>query len=195
MNGLPWGVRAYRRLTHLYPRRFRDEYGADLVLLLTDQLRDDRAWRAYTRSAVDIAITVPARHLEAHMNRAPSTIVPVAYATVALVCLLLLGVGGSNPAISLALLVPVVAFTAMAVTSWRRGRPFVDARLADGWWRYLVAGVALLVGFIVITSITGEVAEALWWPVMAWLVTALGLTVTGVLLGFRRLSGGPGPAA
>ena len=190
MNGLPWGARAYGRLLRLYPRQFREEYGTDLVLLLTDQLRDDPAWRAYTRSAVDLAITVPARHLEARMKRPPSTFVPVAYATGALVCLMLLGLGGSSPAVSLALMVPVVAFTAMAVTSWRRGRPFVDARLADGWWRFLVAGVALLAGFIVVTSITGEVSESLWWPVMGWFVTAIGLTVTGVLLGLRRLNGG-----
>jgi hypothetical protein len=195
VNGLPRGARAYRCLIRLYPRQFREEYGTDLVLLLTDQLRDDPAWRAYTRSAVDLAITVPARHLEAHMKRPPSTVVPAAYATTALVCLLLLGVGGSNPAVSLALLLPVVACTAMAVASWRRGRPFVDARLADGWWRFLVAGVALLAGFIVVTSITGEVSEALWWPVMAWLVISIGLTVTGALLGLRRLSGGHRPGA
>lgn len=195
MNGLPWGARAYRLLIGLYPRRFREEYGNDLVLLLTDQLRDDPAWRAYARSAVDLAVTVPARHLEAHMQRPPSTFVPVAYGTAALLCLLLLGVGGSNPAVSLALLLPVVGCTAMAVTSWRRGRPFVDARLADGWWRYLVAGVALLAGFVVVTTITGEVSESLWLPAMAWLVTAIGLTMTGALLGLRRLSAGPGPGA
>lgn len=195
MTGLPWGAHAYRLLIRLYPRRFREEYGPDLVLLLTDQLRDDPAWRAYTRSAVDLAITVPARHLEAHMQRPPSTFVPAAYATTALVCLMLLGVGGSNPAVSLVLMLPVVGFTAMAVISWRRGRPFVDARLADRWWRFLVAGVALLAGFIVATSISGEVAESLWLPAMAWFVAAIGLTVTGVLLGLRRLSAGHGPGA
>ena len=188
MNGLPWGARTYRRLIRLYPRQFREEYGADLVLLLADQLRDDPPWRAYTRSAVDLALTVPARHLEAHMKRPPSTILPVVYATSALVCLLLLGVGGSNPAFSLVLMLPVIGFSAMAVTSWRRGRPFVDARAADGWWRFLVAGVASLVGAIVVTSIVGEVSESLWLPAMLWFVTSIVLMVTGLLLGLRRLN-------
>ena len=41
-------IAAYRRLTALYPRRFRDEYRTDLVALFSHQLEDDgpgRVWQ------------------------------------------------------------------------------------------------------------------------------------------------------
>jgi hypothetical protein len=37
-------VAVYRVLQRLYPRRFRDVYGDDMVSLLRDQLQDERAW-------------------------------------------------------------------------------------------------------------------------------------------------------
>jgi len=57
-------------LLHLYPRGFREEYGADRALLVAASLRDERAGSVVARTLVDLAITVPTRHLEAHVSRA-----------------------------------------------------------------------------------------------------------------------------
>ena len=50
-------AKLYRGLLRVYPRRFRDEYGADMVLLFTDQLRDEPALRVWARGVIDLAIT------------------------------------------------------------------------------------------------------------------------------------------
>ena len=55
MTSPPWTLRVYRLLVRLYPRRFREEYGPDLVGLVADQLRDEPTWRVLARSAVDLA--------------------------------------------------------------------------------------------------------------------------------------------
>ena len=62
----------YRSLLRVYPRRFRDEYRDDMALLFAEQLRDGPASRVWARSLIDLTITIPARHLEAHMNRPPN---------------------------------------------------------------------------------------------------------------------------
>jgi hypothetical protein len=68
---------AYRLAVRLYPKRFREEYGPDLVGLVTDQLREEPTWRVLGRTTVDLALTVPTRHLEAHMSRSATTLVPL----------------------------------------------------------------------------------------------------------------------
>ncbi|HEV8627486.1 MAG TPA: hypothetical protein VG034_23870 [Acidimicrobiia bacterium] len=66
MSAARYAAGVYRRLLWLYPRRFREEYGNDLVLLLTDQLRDEPAGRVFGRAAVDLALTIPAACLGAY---------------------------------------------------------------------------------------------------------------------------------
>ena len=57
-------VRVYHALVGLYPRLFRDDYGADMVQLLRDQCADEPAWRVCGRAVLDLALT----HMEAHMT-------------------------------------------------------------------------------------------------------------------------------
>ena len=66
MNGERVAVRLYGVLVRLYPRRFRDEYGADMVQLIRDQCADEPTWRVCARAATDLAITIPAQHMETH---------------------------------------------------------------------------------------------------------------------------------
>jgi hypothetical protein len=45
--------RVYAALVRLYPRAFRQHYGADLAQLLRDQCAEEPAWRVYGRALVD----------------------------------------------------------------------------------------------------------------------------------------------
>ena len=54
----------YRSLVRLYPSAFRHEYGEDLVAHYADLVADRGARAARTRTALDLAITIPRYHLE-----------------------------------------------------------------------------------------------------------------------------------
>ncbi|MEO7572874.1 MAG: hypothetical protein ABIX10_10595 [Acidimicrobiales bacterium] len=63
----------YRSMVRLYPRDFRREYGDDLVRHYADMVADRGARAARTRTALDLAITVPRYHLEHVMTEHHST--------------------------------------------------------------------------------------------------------------------------
>ena len=166
-------MRIYRALLHLYPRSFRHEFGDDMLLLLRHQLRDENVARVAARAVVDLAVTVPARHLEVHMNSTATTALAITFGTVAAA---LAVVGGP-----LGLGAALVLF-ALAVLTWRRNRPVVDA--SDGrWWKLLVAGVTLLATIVVVTTVTGELPENGWLIAMASGLTSFGLIAAGIVLG------------
>ena len=64
--------RAYRALLRLYPEPFRQRFGAELVQLFGDVMRDAREGRGgrgsiagtWSRLLLDVALTAPAEHLE-----------------------------------------------------------------------------------------------------------------------------------
>jgi hypothetical protein len=80
-------VALYQRSIRLYPRQFREEFGPDLGGLVADQLHDEPSWRVAARSVVDLALTVPTRHVEARMNRTPTQLVPLSFGALALASL------------------------------------------------------------------------------------------------------------
>lgn len=188
------GLGAYRLLLCLYPRRFRQEYGDDLLLLLQDQLADEPAARVYARAALDLALTVPSRHLEARMKRPPSVLVPMLFTFVALGWFMMLGIGGTSTAASFALALPGLAAAVLAVVSWRRASAVITGG-SQRWWQFLLAGAAVLGGMAVVTTITGELPENGWFVAMAVLFTGLGLCAAGVVLGLSRLLGRGRPSA
>ncbi len=59
---------AYRTLTLLYPKAFRDHYHDDLVQAHDDLLCDLGPARAWSRTGVDLLVTVPRYRLETIMN-------------------------------------------------------------------------------------------------------------------------------
>lgn len=183
-------VGTYRALLRLYPRRFRDEYGPDMVLLFADQLRDEPAMRVCARGAVDLAITVPTRHLEAHMHRPPNPTVPVVFAALSVAGVLLGIIGGSSPGM-LAVGVSVAAVAGvLAVTSWRHTRTITASRPATAhWWKFLTGGGCLLLAVIVVTTATGEVDESMWLPMMISVLLALVALAAGLALGIAHLTG------
>lgn len=62
-------ARVYRVLTGLYPRSFRKQYGSDLVQAFGDLVRQRGVASTWTRTCIDLAVTVPRYHMEALMRR------------------------------------------------------------------------------------------------------------------------------
>ena len=175
-------VAAYRSLQRLYPRPFREAFGADMVLLFRDQLEDEPAWRVCGRAGLDLLITVPIRHVEVHMTRTR---------TPALVLLASLAIATVMFALVEGLLGIVVAAggAALAMLIWRHERPAPSQRaLAQRWWKLLGIGAALLATVIGVTTATGELSEPAW--ALAALVFLVSVTLlgAGVVLGLVRLT-------
>ena len=185
-------TRAYRALLWLYPRRFRDEYRDDMVLLVRDQCRDESPLRVLTRSAVDLAITIPKQHLEAHMRRTPTSIVPLGYLALSLAGIGLMIVGGSAyPAVVIGFVVAVLA-AVLAVVAWRRSAPAREpATVTASWWRFVVAG-PILFALVIIGSGVGINA---WFLGILAVLSGVVSIATGLVLGVmhvgHRIRGNP----
>ena len=184
-------LRVYRQLVRLYPKRFRDEYGPDLVGLVADQLRDEPTWRVLGRSAVDLALTVPTRHLEAHMDRAPSPLVPTLFGALA-VSAAIVGVTVGHPVVLLACLAVGVAAGWLGLVAAHRARPLTQPRpMTAHWWRVLAAGAGLLAALIATTTATGELPDGGWLIAMITGLTAVVLLGAGIVLGIAHLASRP----
>ena len=184
-------VTLYRKATRLYPRTFRQDYGPDLVQLFADQLRDEATWRVVTRSAVDLAITVPTRHLEARMNRPPTPLVPVLFAALALSSVIVALVVGS-PIVLLVCLGVGVSAGALTLISAHRTRGLTQPRPTTAhWWKVLATGGGLLAALIATTTATGELPEGGWLIAMLIGLTAIVLLSTGVAMGIAHLASRP----
>ena len=103
---------AYRALTFLYPRSFRQEYGDDLVRFFEELLTDRGAAHAWARTTADLAISIPRLRLEHAMtaNRREAALITLTTVLLASagIMLLMLGLG---PVLPLALLAAAVAAT------------------------------------------------------------------------------------
>lgn len=62
----------YRTLVRLYPREFRRDYGDDLTQHFDDLVANRGVRAAWSRTALDLAVTVPRYRLETIMNE-PNT--------------------------------------------------------------------------------------------------------------------------
>ena len=61
-------VRAYRAAIRLYPKDFRHQFGDDLVRVFADLVSDLGPRRAWSRTLLDLAVTLPIYRLETIMN-------------------------------------------------------------------------------------------------------------------------------
>lgn len=184
-------VAAYRRLTSLYPKSFRGEYGDDLVDVFASQLDDDGGIRSWLRAAQDLIITVPSQHLEAHMNRPPVNFVAtLAFAIAVAATIGAILTGGSV----YTLIFVLVAFVAVciAVLAWRASRPVVLSETARLWKRFLASGIALLATIIVIVNLPpmedGDYADGVWYLMFFSFVLSIMLIAGGILLGVAQRS-------
>jgi hypothetical protein len=186
VNGGRSTIRVYRALIRLYPRRFRDEYGADMVQLIREQCRDESTVRVLARAVMDAAISIPAQHVEARMRTAPNRLVPLVYVTAAVAGLLVATLGGSDPA-TLVLGLGLAAIAGMiGVVSWRRTAPQSDAQpVTASWWKFVLAGpclVALVVGG------AGAGVDA-WYLGMVTVLAGVISAAVGVVLALAHLFG------
>ncbi len=191
---VPRASRIYSGLLRLYPRHFRDEYGIDMTLLFAQQLRDEPTSRVWARSVVDLVITIPARHLEAHVHRSPNPTVAVLFAAVSISGLALGILGGSSLGIlGFGLVVAVVA-GGLAVAAWRNTRGIAVARPAsERWWQVLLVGIIVLATTIAAVNVVGEVSSGLWLPMMLTLFAGFVTTAAGLILGVvHRIGTRPG---
>lgn len=186
----PRGIRVYRGLLRLYPRSFREEYGEDMALVLADQLQHEQSVRVWSRLVLDLALTVPARRLEAHMNRSSSSAVTVVFAVVAMAGLMVVVIGGTSPLPALIGGAFAFGFGALAIVAARRSRAITNAPIRSHWWKFLVGGAASLVILVIVTTITGELPDGGWAVAMTVLLASLASLVTGVVLGLARLGRG-----
>ena len=177
-------TRVYGALLWLYPRQFREEYRDDMVLLVRDQCREESPWRVLIRSAVDLAITIPRQHLEAHMRRTPTSIVPLGYLALSLAGIGLMIVGGSSlAAVVIGFAVAVLAAT-LAVVAWRRSAPASEpATVTASWWKFVIAGPVL---FALVILGSGIGIDAWFLGILAVLSGVVSMA-TGVVLGVVRL--------
>jgi hypothetical protein len=188
MTTSPVAVRVYRQLVRLYPRRFREEYGPDLVGLLADQLRDEPTWRVATRTAVDLALTLPSRHLETRMDRSPTPVVPVLFGAIALSAVVV-GAAVGHPLVLLACIAVAVTSGWLGLLAAHRARPLTRPRPATAhWWQLLAGGAGLMAALIVITRATGELPDGGWLVAMITGLTALVLLGAGVVLGVAHFA-------
>ncbi len=188
---------AYRLLVRLYPERFRREYGPDLVSLVGDQLRDEPTWRVLARSAIDLALTLPTQHLEAHMTRTATTLGPVIFGAVALSAVIV-GAAVGHPGVLLACVAVAITSGALGLLSAHRARPLTEPRATTGnWWKLLAGGSAVMAALIAVTTATGELPESTWLIAMIIGLTALVLIGAGIVLGIAHLAARPNrsPAA
>jgi hypothetical protein len=175
--------RAYRALVRLYPRRFRDEYGSDMVLLIREQCREESAWRVAVRSTVDLAIAIPTQHLEVRMNRAPRSLVPLVYTVVATAGVVSAIVGGTDgTSLAIGLGVAIGAGT-LAIVAWRRAAPTRDTTRTGAWWKFLAVGPCLI-ATVIVASGAGVNA---WFLGVITVLVAFALFAIGLVLGLAHL--------
>jgi hypothetical protein len=183
-------VSIYRALLRLYPRSFRDEYGPDMALLFSHQLRDERALRVWARGVLDVAVTLPALHLETRMRRPSNTATPLAFAALGVAGVLLAVLGGSSRGMLALGLSVGVASGALSVLSWRHTRIIATAHpLTAQWWKFLAGGAGVLGAIVVGTTLSGAVSDGLWWPtMMITIAVALATLAAGLVLGVAHLT-------
>lgn len=182
MNGATKAERVYAALIRMYPRSFRQDYGADLVQLLREQCAEEPAWRVYGRALVDLAITVPSQRLEALVHHNSTRAVSLLYAAVAAAGALLAIVGGSNTVTLIVGVAVALAAAAMAVIAYRRGAPRATAPTA-AWWKFILAGLCLIVAVIIAA---GAGVNA-WYVGMLVVFLGAVLSATGAVLGVAHL--------
>jgi hypothetical protein len=175
-------LRTYRAAQHLYPRRFRLEYGDDMVDLLRDQLRDEPTWRVAGRTLIDLAVTVPVTQVEVHMPRSRTPMLVLVAGLLAAVATFTFVEGLLGVAVAL-------LGVALAALIWRRERPARERGVVTAkWWIFLVGGAGLLAIVIGAASAAGELSEPAWVIAMIGLLTSVALVGAGILLGIIHLT-------
>lgn len=190
--------RLYRTMLLAYPRAFRQVYGADMVQVFGDRLRDERE-RSGRRASLhvwfltlfDLFKTAPLQRMEKKMTREAAFAVLLAVGLVAAVAFFVDGTGGSIMPLA-ALGVFIIAALAFAVsgTFKRSGGKTPAGKFGLRDWWVVLAG---LIGLTQIVMITGQmISDPKWENALALaIVGGLGaLALTGTWFRTRSRSAG-----
>lgn len=102
--------RIYRALIRLYPKEFRRHYGDDLLQAHADLVHEHGRSRAWWRTGLDVAITVPRYRLETIMTtRHPDTALHVVIAALLILGVLAIMDGGALLGLPVLLIAVIVA--------------------------------------------------------------------------------------
>ena len=175
-------VAVYRRLTALYPPSFRAEYREDLTTTFALQLAEDGALRCWLRTVLDLIVTVPTQRMESQMNRTSSHLIPLVYTAIAASGALLAIVGGTNRSSLIIGACIAIAAGAAAVVARRRSQPIASTLSTKGWWKFVVAGPAIVASVIIAAGLGVEA----WFVGLLAVFVAFALTLIGVVLGVVR---------
>jgi hypothetical protein len=150
--------RIYRRLVGLYPRSFRHEYGTDLLQLFDDLVADAGPRAAWSRTALDLVLTLPRYRLETVMNERRSattiTVVIAGLAIAGVATTLLVGLG-LYPGVVLLVVAAVLAVGQRSALAQSLRAPSVQRRRR----RLLTAAVlgAVTVGsYLLFLAVIGD---------------------------------------
>lgn len=165
----------------------------DLVVLFSHQISDESPVAVWARTVRDLAVTVPAHHLEATMHRPPTPVLVGICSVVAATALTLaLVLGTGSPAVSIVFLMVAVVSGAVGVWAWRAQRPIRDVGSFDAvWWKFLVAGVSLVAatfaGMAIPWPNAMDLGDNAYWLVVISMMTGFMLGALGVLLGIAAV--------
>lgn len=141
--------RVFRTLLLVYPRAFRQLYGADMVQVFGDRLAETRRRRKRTsglwiRTFIDLVKTAPVQRLEVPMSREAAYVVMFVLALVTLVTGMALGLPVPVALIALAVLVStgIVLLATGAFGKERARNAAPGGRVGLGQW-WLVPAVVL----------------------------------------------------
>jgi hypothetical protein len=125
------------------------------------------------------------------MNRKPTPTLTLVYLAVTLGGVLLAVIGGSAPPALITGAAIALGGGTLSALTWRRAAPFHTSRLTDHWWKFPIAGAAL-VGAVIVAAGIGVEA---WLLGVAVVLVAIALVAVGLALGLARLLTRRSPSA
>lgn len=173
-------VRMYRRLVALYPRSFREQYGAHMVFVFEEMLADLPTGRVWSRTVPDALSSIITQRLETYMSN-KSMLRPLGFAALALAALVTVAAQGAQ---NLAVFFGAVTLTGLlalaALVYWQANRSYVEPsdELHRYWLRCLLAGAACIA--LVNLATAADVA-------LPWLVLFTAVIFGAVLLAVGAL--------
>ncbi len=183
-------VVAYRTLISAYPRAFRENYREDLVSTFTLQLDALGATRCWLRALTDLAVTVPAQHLEAQMKHPSTTRVSTASLALAIGTFIAAAVTGTS-IYGLIFLTTGAIAVVIAVLSRKAARPAIKLEDSRSWKKYLASGSVLLVVLIAAINLPPnkgkELSAVAWSLMMLSLLASFTLIGAGIVIGATQL--------
>ncbi len=186
--------RAYSALVGLYPRRFRDEYGQDMVLLFEEMAADRGAARVWPTLLRDAFTSIITQRMETLMSETQSrTLTLVGFVSLAVGVVAMALFGSAAKPLFLVLLAALGA-GGLAIGLFLRSNAAYrepGQGMHRHWWRYLLAAAACFGAAVIgteVLNLDGPWVLLFVDIIAGWFLVAMGLAL-GVWHGAYRLRG------